>query len=114
MGPTLDLTSGSPATQGPSCLAEVSQWREGRSPSVSLNTGVSEVQLWASAWVHWLQEFKKCTLALVCKENHTSVEPRTLTWPPGCQEEQATTPSQAGSGGVWGCAATRSAMPRTQ
>lgn len=45
---------------------------------MSFNKGVSEVQLWDSAWVHWLLEFKKYILALACKENQSSLEPRTL------------------------------------
>lgn len=111
MGPTLGLTPGSPGTQGPNCLAEVNQWGEGRSPNLSLNM-VSQVQLWDTAWVHWLQEFQQCILALACKENHTSLETRTLTWPPGCQEGQATNAFQGQKES--GSAAPRSAMPKTQ
>lgn len=59
----------------------------------------SEPEQGDPAWVHRLQVVKKFILAYACKESPTKREPRTLTWPLGCQEGnsdgQATHPSQS-------------------
>ncbi|XP_059756708.1 uncharacterized protein LOC132351012 [Balaenoptera ricei] len=59
----------------------------------------SEPEQGDPAWVHRLQVVKKCILAYACKESPTKREPRTLTWPLGCQEGnsdgQAINPSRS-------------------
>ena len=87
-------------TQGPSCLSEVSQWKD---RSLCLHQpltkgGVSRCSFGTQYGHPCSRRAKKYIPAYECKETQTSLEPRTLSWPCGYQksnsERQATNPFQ--------------------